>query len=74
MSLFENLKLKNYKGIKNRIQINMTRFNKDITKEQLEKEIVYIQYLIYNIERQGLKDEQFFLDFLDELNILSVQY
>ena len=52
----------------------MTRFNKDITKEQLEKGIVYIQYLIYNIERQGLKDEQFFLDFLDELNILSVQY
>ena len=48
----------------------MTRFNKDITKEQLEKELVYIQYLIYNIERQGLKDEQFFLDFLDELNIL----
>ena len=28
-----NLKLKNHKGIKNRIQINMTRFNKDITKE-----------------------------------------
>lgn len=52
----------------------MTRFNNDITKEQLEKELVYIQYLIYNIERQGLKDEQFFLDFLDELNILSVQY
>jgi hypothetical protein len=45
----------------------------NVTKMQLEQELKFLKSLIEKCEKEGLTNEQFFLDFEDELNKLSVK-
>lgn len=47
--------------------------NANITRKQLEQEIKYLEHLIEKCEKEELTNEQFFLDFEDKLNKLSVK-
>lgn len=45
----------------------------EVTKMQLEQEIKFLKILIEKCEKEGITNEQFFLDFEDELNKLSTK-
>lgn len=45
----------------------------EVTKMQLEQEIKFLKLLIEKCEKEGITNEQFFLDFEDELNKLSTK-
>lgn len=43
-------------------------------REKYKEAILLVESLIREAELEGATNEQWFLDFLDELNILSVKY
>ena len=45
----------------------------DTMKMQLEQELVILKILIAKCEKEGITNEQFYLDFEDELNKLSTK-
>lgn len=47
--------------------------NIDSMKLQLKQEIIILKILVEKCEKEGLTNEQFYLDFEDELNKLSTK-
>lgn len=45
----------------------------EITKMQLEQELRFLKILIEKCEKEGVTNDQFYLDFEDELNKLSTK-
>lgn len=43
-------------------------------KDETKEEIAKIEWLIQQIEDNSLINEQWFLDFLDKMNTLSIKY
>lgn len=43
-------------------------------KDETKEEIAKIEWLIQQIEDNSLINEQWFLDFLDKMNALSIKY
>lgn len=46
---------------------------KEIAEYALSKALKGIEDIIQNIKKDGFENEQFYLDFLDKLNELSIQ-
>lgn len=46
---------------------------KEIAEYALSKALKGIEDIIKNIKKDGFENEQFYLDFLDKLNELSIQ-
>ncbi len=46
---------------------------KEIAEYALNKTLKEIKQIVEEIHKDGFENEQFFLDFLDELNTISVQ-
>lgn len=47
--------------------------NEEVIRRQMEQEIKYLVYLIEKCEKEGLTNEQWFLEIEDQLNQLSVK-